>query len=67
MRPLSEIIICVYLTVEKELTNLLQGKTLRTSGKEPKLSDAECITIFIVAEAIGINTDVGVWKYFTEH
>ena len=67
MRPLSEIIICVYLTVEKELPNLLQGKTLRTSGKEPKLSDAECITIFIVAEAIGINTDVGVWKYFTEH
>ena len=67
MNNLSEIIISVYLTIEKELSNLLQGKVLRKSGKVPKLTDGECITIFVVAEALNINTEVGTWKYFKEH
>ena len=56
MKSPSEIIIDVYLTVCKELKYLLKDRVLRERGKRPKLTDEECLTIFIVAEAIGINT-----------
>jgi hypothetical protein len=37
---------------------------LRGRGFEPKLSGSEVITMEIVWEFLGIDTDTGIWKYF---
>lgn len=67
MENLSETFIIVYLFVSEQLENLLDGERLRKGGPSPKLTDAECITIFIVSEAIGLDTNVGTWHYINEH
>jgi len=67
MNNLSETIIFVYLFVSEHLELSLKGKRLRRGGPKPKLTDAECITIFVISEAIGIDTNVGAWHYINEH
>jgi len=67
MENLSETFIVVYLFVSEELEKLLDGERIRKGGPLPKLTDAECITIFIVSEAIGIDTNIGTWHYINEH
>lgn len=39
----------------------------RTRGFAPSLSDSEIITMEIVGEFQGINTDKGIWNYFKGH
>jgi hypothetical protein len=43
------------------------SQKVRTKGFEPALSDSEVMTMEIVAEYQGIETDVGIWQYFREH
>lgn len=40
---------------------------LRQRGPEPKLSDAEVLTIEIVGEFLGMGTDEGIYKHFRRH
>ena len=40
---------------------------LRKRGPDPSLSDVEVITIEIVSEYLGHNTDKAIWSYFKEH
>jgi Transposase DDE domain len=45
----------------------LKGRKLRQRGPKPKLSDAEVLTIEIVGEYLGIDTDEGLYAYFRRH
>lgn len=60
-------IITVYCLIDDILLEELQGEKLRKRGFKPNLSDSEVITIEIVAEFLGIDTDKGAWKYFYNH
>ena len=40
---------------------------LRHKGPQPKLTDSEIITMEIVGEFLGFDTDVAIWHYFRSH
>ncbi len=63
---LEDFIIRVYCLVDAELKKTVNTR-LRTRGFEPKLSDSEVITMDIVGEFLGKDTDTGIWRYFKEH
>ena len=63
----EDFIITVYCLIDDELKKLLQDKKLRSRGFEPKLTDAEIITMEVVGEFLGKDTDTGVWRYFSQH
>ena len=63
----EDFIITVYCLIDDELKKLLQEKKLRSRGFEPKLTDAEIITMEVVGEFLGKDTDTGVWRYFSQH
>ena len=46
---------------------ITQGKKIRLRGFAPSLSDSEIITMEIVGEFKGIDTDKGIWNYFRGH
>ncbi len=64
---LDNFIIIVYCLVDEVLKKALKGTKLRQRGKEPKLSDGEVITMELVGEFLGMDTDKGIWYYFHEH
>lgn len=64
---IENFIINVYCLIDELLIKAMCGKKIRQRGFEPKLSDAEIITMEVVAEFMGIDTDKGAWKYFHEH
>jgi hypothetical protein len=57
MFSMEEFIIAVYCCVDEELKILTTGKSPRSRGFEPKLSDAEVLTMEVVAEFQGIDED----------
>lgn len=59
----DDFIIVVYLLVEALYQNLVT-KPLRSKGFLPALSDAEVITMELVGECLGFDTDKGIWGYF---
>jgi hypothetical protein len=61
---LSTFIIGVFDTTEDWLKE--QGP-VRSRGPAPKLSDSEVITMEIVGEFLGIDTDKGLYHYFRRH
>ena len=63
----EDFIITVYCLVADNFESLNQGKRLRKRGFPPKLSDAEVITMEIVGEFLGLDTDKGLWSYFKTH
>ncbi len=65
--PIEDFIITVYCLVDNELKKIIDQHELRTRGFEPKLSDSEVITMDIVGEFLGKDTDTGIWRYFKEH
>jgi hypothetical protein len=60
---LSTFIISVFCLTD----DWLKGKKLRQRGPSPELSDAEVITIEIVGEVLGIDTDEGLYEHFSRH
>lgn len=64
---MEDFIINVFCIIEDLLKFSLDGKKLRQRGFNPSLSDGEVITMEIVAEYQGIDTDKGAWKYFHDH
>lgn len=64
---LDNFIINIFCWVDDELKQLLSKCKLRSRGFEPTLSDSEVITIEVVAEFLGIDTDKGAWEYFQQH
>jgi hypothetical protein len=65
--PLEDFIITVFCWVEEHLDSLLGDHRLRQRGLAPKLTDSEVITLEVVGEFLGLDTDVGIWKYFRRH
>jgi len=64
---LEDFIITVYCLVDEELKEMLKGQKLRQRGFNPRLSDSEILTMEIVAEFLGIDTEKGAWEYFRDH
>jgi hypothetical protein len=62
--PIEDFIINVYCCVDDNWEVLTEDKRLRQRGYAPKLSDQEVITMEIVGESLGVETDKGIWAYF---
>ena len=62
----EDFIITVHCCVAESYGELVTSP-LRRRGFETKLSDAEVITLEIVGEFMGKDTDKGVWRYFHSH
>ncbi len=60
---LSTFIVAVFCLVDDRL----KGHRIRQRGPSPKLSDAEILTIEIVGEFLGIDTDKGIYLFFRGH
>jgi hypothetical protein len=45
----------------------LKGRPIRQRGPTPKLSDFEVLTIEIVGEFLGLDTDKGIYRFFRRH
>jgi hypothetical protein len=60
---LSTFIIAVFCLVDDQL----KGRRIRQRGPSPKLSDSEVITIEIVGEFLGLDTDEGIYLFFRRH
>jgi Transposase DDE domain len=60
---LSTFIIAVFCLVDHQL----KGRRIRQRGPDPKLSDSEVLTIEIVGEFLGMDTDEALYHYFRRH
>ena len=60
---LSTFIISVFCLIDDRI----EDRRLRGRGPLPKLSDAEVLTIEVVGEFLGIDTDEAIFGYFREH
>jgi hypothetical protein len=64
---LADFITWVYCWVGDHLKAELAEQRLRQRGFVPNLPDAEVITMELVGEFQGVDTDVGIWRYFRGH
>lgn len=55
------------VTVFCLIDDWLKGQTLRQRGPAPALRDSEVLTIEIMGEFMGIDTDKGLYLYFRRH
>ncbi len=60
---LSTFMVAVFCLVDDRLN----GKRIRQRGPTPKLSDSEVLTIEIVGEFLGLDTDKGIYSFFRRH
>jgi hypothetical protein len=60
---LSTFIVAVFCLID----NRVEDRRLRARGPLPKLSDAEVLTIEVVGEFLGMDTDEAIFRYFREH
>ena len=63
----EDFIITVFCNVDDLWQEITQGQKIRLRGFAPSLSDSEIITMEIVGEFKGIDTDKGIWNYFRGH
>lgn len=63
----EDFIIAVFCCVEDLWCQVTKGQKIRRGGFSPSLSDTEVITMEIVGEFLGIETDKGIWSYFKGH
>jgi len=62
----EDFIIYVYYCVE-DICQIILKQPLRSRGFQPKLSDAEVITMEMVGEFMGKDQDKSIWRYFHNH
>lgn len=62
---INTFIISVFCLIDDHLKG--RHRSYRSRGPAPKLSDSEVITMEIVAEFLGIDTDKGIYTYFRRH
>ena len=65
--PLEDFIIAVLCCVEQMWQTSSIPSRLRQRGFAPKLSDSEVLTMEIVGECLGFDSDQQIWKYFRSH
>jgi hypothetical protein len=61
---LSTFIVSVFCLTDDWLQ---EGRRIRQRGPEPTLADSEVLTMEIVGEFLGIDTDEGIYTYFRRH
>lgn len=66
MLTLSDFIVVVYCLVSDLFASIVGDQRLRRRGPMPALTDSEVITMEIVGEFLGRDTDKGIWEYFRE-
>ena len=64
--PQEEFIIAIYLLIDELYQKIVTTK-LRSRGFATALSDVEIITIQVVGEALSLNDDKKIWRYFKEN
>lgn len=62
---LNTFVVSVFCLVDDRLKG--RQRSYRSRGPSPKLSDSEVITMEVVAEFLGIDTDKGIYLYFKRH
>jgi hypothetical protein len=67
MFSIEEFIIAVFCCVDDWLKEITQNRAIRTKGFAPALADSEVITMEVVAEYLGLDTDKAIWQYFRQH
>jgi hypothetical protein len=60
---LSTFIVAVFCLIDDQL----QERRIRSRGPTPKLSDSEVLTIEIIGEFLGLDTDKGIYLFFRRH
>ena len=60
---LSTFIVAVFCLIDDQL----KEQRIRSRGPAPKLSDAEVLTIEVVGEFLGIDTDKAIYLFFRRH
>jgi hypothetical protein len=60
---LSTFIVAVFCLIDDRL----KGRRIRQSGPAPTLSDAEVLTIEIIGEFLGLDTDKAIHLFFRRH
>lgn len=63
---IGDILLWVFYHVDQEIQNMNLGK-IRTRGPAPKLHDSEVITIELVGELLGIDTDEHIFRHFRRY
>ncbi|KTD00399.1 transposase (DDE domain) [Legionella geestiana] len=64
--PVEDFIISTFCLIDSLYKKAVITK-LRTRGFAPRLSDPEVITIELVGEFLGLDTDKAIWSYFKRH
>jgi hypothetical protein len=62
---LNTFIISVFCLIDDRIKG--RHRSYRSRGPAPKLSDSEVLTMEIVGEFLGIDTDKGLYTYFKRH
>jgi len=60
-------IVAVYCLVDDLMEELLGGQRLRKRGPDPTLDDREVLTVEVVGEFLGLDTDTGIFGFFGRH
>lgn len=63
--PVEDFIISVFCLVDALYKKSVSK--LRSRGFQPKLSDSEVVTMELVGEFLGFDTDKAIWAYFKQH
>jgi hypothetical protein len=64
---LDTFIVAAYCTIGDELRELAKRERWRARGPRPRLADSEVLTMEVVGEYLGIDTDRGLYAYFRRH
>ena len=64
---LETLITVVFCLVDDFVRDLCRGRRLRQRGPAPVLADSEVLTVEIVGEFLGLDTDQGLYAYFRRH
>ena len=61
---LETLIVAVFCLVDDVVRDLCRGRRLRQRGPAPVLADSEVLTVEIVGEFLGLDTDRGLHAHF---
>lgn len=64
---LEEVIIGLYIKLEKACGEVLAGRRLRQRGPDARLTVAEVLTIEVFSEMQGHHDDTSIWRYTKAH
>jgi hypothetical protein len=64
---LDTFIVAVYCLVDELTEELLEGRRLRERAPNTTLDDREVITMEVVGEFLGLDTETGIFAFFVRH